>query len=66
MAVTMINPTLTDEQAAATFAPVIDYVNSINGTDGILVTANGFVPGGSYLYLQGKRTFTHLIYLARD
>ncbi|EIM88913.1 FAD-binding domain-containing protein [Stereum hirsutum FP-91666 SS1] len=52
MAVTMINPTLTDEQAAATFAPVIDYVNSINGTDGILVTANGFVPGGSYLYLQ--------------
>ncbi|THU86516.1 FAD-binding domain-containing protein [Dendrothele bispora CBS 962.96] len=52
MAISMVNPTLSDEEAADTFAPVIDYVNSINGTDGILVTTNGFQPSGNYLFIQ--------------
>jgi hypothetical protein len=52
MAISMVNPTLSDEEALDTFGPVIDYVNSINGTDGIMVTVNGFQPSGNYLFVQ--------------
>ncbi|KAJ7081459.1 FAD-binding domain-containing protein [Mycena crocata] len=52
MVISMVNPTLSDAEALATFKPVIDYVNSLNGKDGIQVLINGFQPGGSYLFVQ--------------
>ncbi|TFK67277.1 FAD-binding domain-containing protein [Pluteus cervinus] len=52
MAISMINPTLTDIQAADTFAPVINQVQSLNNTNGIQVAMNGFQPDASYLFIQ--------------